>query len=54
MKRAKDLGLEELIPTNWVAGGKEKAIMSADDAEFMASLIEFEILAEETNNNGPI
>jgi|GEM_PF-784849 hypothetical protein len=54
MKRAKDLGLEELIPTNWVAGSDEKAILSADDAEFMASLIEFELLAEETNNNGPI
>jgi|TARA_B110000263_G_scaffold226416_1_gene218033 hypothetical protein len=54
MKRAKDLGLEELIPTNWVSGSNEKAIMSADDAEFMVSLIEFELLAEETNNNGPI
>ena len=54
MKRAKDLGLEELIPTNWVAGSEEKAIMSADDAGFMASLIEFELLAEETNTDGSL
>ena len=54
MKRATDLGLEELIPTNWVAGSAEKAIMSADDAGFMASLIEFELLAEETNNDGSL
>ena len=25
-----------------------------DDADFMASLIEFELLAEETNNNGSL
>ena len=54
MKRAKDLGLEELIPANWVSGSSEKAIISADDADFMASLIEFELLAEETNNNGSL
>jgi hypothetical protein len=50
MKRARAMGLDELIPSNWVSGSGEKAILSADDAGFMASLIEFELLAEDTSN----
>jgi hypothetical protein len=50
MKRARAMGLDELIPSNWVSGSGAKAILSADDAGFMASLIEFELLAEDTSN----
>lgn len=50
MKRAHTMGLDELIPSNWVSGSGEKAILSADDAGFMASLIEFELLTEDTGN----
>ena len=53
MKRARSMGLEELIPTDWV-GSNEKAIMSADDADFMTSLIEFELLSEEDSNVGSL
>jgi len=45
MKRAKALGLSKLIPVNWVSGS-EKAIQ-VDDEEFMASLIEFQLLSSE-------
>jgi hypothetical protein len=50
MKRARAMGLDELIPSNWVSGSGEKAILSAEDADFMASLIEFELLTEDTGN----
>ena len=53
MKRARAMGLEEVIPANWVSGS-EKAIMSVDDAEFMASLIEFELLSEENSASGSL
>ena len=53
MKRARSMGLEELIPTDWV-GSNEKAIMSAGDADFMTSLIEFELLSEEDSNVGSL
>ncbi len=53
MKRARAMGLEEVIPANWV-GGNEKAIMSVDDADFMTSLIEFELLSEEDSNVGSL
>jgi uncharacterized membrane protein YkoI len=53
MKRARAMGLEEVIPTDWV-GGNEKAIMSVDDADFMTSLIEFELLSEEDSNVGSL
>jgi hypothetical protein len=53
MKRAYDMGLQEVIPPNWVSGS-EKAIMSVDDAEFMASLIEFELLSEENGTSGSL
>lgn len=45
MKRAKALGLSKLIPVNWVSGS-DKAIQ-VDDEEFMASLIEFQLLSSE-------
>jgi hypothetical protein len=53
MKRARALGQEKLIPVNWLAGGKasmgEKAAMSDDD--FISSLLEFELLASEVDDN---
>ena len=45
MKRAKALGLSKLIPANWVSGN-EKAFQ-VEDEDFMASLIEFELLTSE-------
>ena len=54
MKRARAMGLEEVIPANWVSGDSSKAIMSVDDAEFMASLIEFELLSEENGASGSL
>lgn len=45
MKRAKALGLSKLIPVNWVSGN-EKAVQ-VEDEDFMASLIEFELLSSE-------
>lgn len=52
MKRAKDMGKENLIPSNWVAGG-DMSKKSGDeiDAEFMKSLIEFELLQADIDNN---
>jgi len=50
MKRARALKMESLIPANWVAGSQEKS-EQADDAQFLASLVEFQLL-EETLENG--
>lgn len=48
-KRAKDLGLEELLPEEWSSG--EKSVTVADDPELLAKLLEFELMAldEETD-----
>jgi hypothetical protein len=51
MQRSHELGLEELIPAEWTALG-EKAVISANDAKFMASLVEFEMLSDTENNAG--
>ncbi|CAB4156710.1 hypothetical protein UFOVP658_119 [uncultured Caudovirales phage] len=52
MKRAKDLGKESLIPSNWVMGGDMKKKSDDEfDADFMKSLIEFELLQSDTENN---
>jgi len=51
MKRAKEMGKESLIPTNWVMGGDSEKKSSEVDAELMASLIEFELLQAETEIN---
>lgn len=50
MKRAMDLGLEELIPTNWVpASDQNKAKMQgkSEEESFLSDLLEFEMLAAE-------
>ena len=51
MKRAKEMGKENLIPSNWVMGGDSEKKSSEVDAELMASLIEFELLQAETEIN---
>jgi uncharacterized membrane protein YkoI len=56
MKRAKELGAETMIPANWVAGGAEMSKKDDDSIEvadnsFMASLLEFELLNAEEDNN---
>ena len=51
MKRAKEMGKENLIPSNWVMGGATEKKSDAIDASLMASLIEFELLQAETENN---
>jgi uncharacterized membrane protein YkoI len=45
MKRARDLKLESLIPANWLAGSKEKG-EDLNDADFMAALVEFQLLED--------
>lgn len=49
MKRARDLKLESLIPANWVAGSKEKS-EAPNDAEFIAALVEFQLLEDSIDN----
>jgi uncharacterized membrane protein YkoI len=53
MKRAQALGMEKMIPAAWVTGGakvvEEKTGETSD--EFMASLLEFELLNDEVNNS---
>lgn len=51
MKRAKEMGKENLIPSSWVMGGDSEKKSSEVDAELMASLIEFELLQAETEIN---
>ena len=47
MKRARALKLESLIPANWLAGTSEKSEKEVDDASFMASLVEFQLLEDQ-------
>lgn len=50
MKRAKDLGKEDLIPENWKASEKSEDVADeTTQAEFLASLAEFQILEAETD-----
>jgi len=50
MKRARALKLESLIPANWLAGASEKSEKEVDDASFMASLVEFQLLEDQIDN----
>lgn len=47
MKRAKALGAENMIPTSWVAGGQGEESKSLESDDFIASLLEFELLSAE-------
>jgi hypothetical protein len=51
MKRARALKLESLIPANWIAGTSEKSEKEVDDASFMASLVEFQLLEDQIDND---
>lgn len=54
MKRAMDLGAEDMIPTDWVpqdVQDKFKKGEKSEDAAFIASLMEFELLAQEHDVN---
>lgn len=53
MKRARALKLESLIPANWVAGSAEKTetTKAPDDASFLASLVEFQLLEDQIENS---
>jgi len=50
MKRARALKMESLIPANWLARSEEKST-GIDDANFMASLVEFQLLEDSIDNN---
>lgn len=45
MKRARALKLESLVPASWLAGTEEKGD-SLNEAEFMAALVEFQLLED--------
>ena len=50
MKRAMDLGLEELIPTNWVPAADQQKARTEEKSEeesFLSDLLEFEMLSAE-------
>ena len=51
IKRAMALGSEDLIPENWVPKDIKDKFSSekSEDSQFMASLMEFELLAQEEN-----
>jgi hypothetical protein len=49
MKRAQALGAESLIPTSWVAGGQDAESKSAESDDFIASLLEFELMSAEVD-----
>ena len=49
MKRAQALGAESLIPTSWVAGGQDGESKSAESDDFIASLLEFELMSAEVD-----
>lgn len=50
MKRARALGAESMIPTSWVAGGQDDESKSLESDDFIASLLEFELLAAEVDD----
>ena len=50
IKRARELGKENLIPANWVMGEKSEFIDALDD-DFKKQLLEFQLLSEETSSN---
>jgi len=51
LKRARELGKENLIPAGWVAGGEgmSKKDNETLDGDFMKSLVEFQLLEAETD-----
>ena len=51
MKRAREMGKEEMIPASWATKKKEDAVSAISDADFMQSLVEFELLTSEDGDN---
>jgi hypothetical protein len=51
LKRARELGKENLIPAGWVAGGEGMSKKEDEtlDGDFMKSLVEFQLLEAETD-----
>jgi hypothetical protein len=49
MKRARALGLENLIPSNWVMGQKDGSV-NIEDEDFKRSLLEFQLLSDESQD----
>lgn len=49
MKRARAMGLSNMIPASWTT--KKKDAATIEDEEFMASLLEFELLTSEDDSN---
>lgn len=53
MKRAEELDAADMIPESWTEKDDEDEVeIKADDAEFLATLMEFEMLAIETDTDG--
>ena len=52
IKRAREMGKEDMLPENWTSGKKDDATgMSADDVDFLKSLAEFEALTSEVSDD---
>lgn len=51
MKRAQEMGMEKLIPTEWTAGEKAIQVTDGSTDEFLKSLVEFELLQTEVDDN---
>jgi uncharacterized membrane protein YkoI len=49
MKRARAMGRMDMIPASWATGKKDAATF--EDADFMASLLEFELLTSEDDSD---
>ena len=52
MKRAKELGREELIPQNWAMEKSAETTLDAEEGNFLSSLMEFEILSADLDEDG--
>jgi uncharacterized membrane protein YkoI len=51
MKRAMELGMEKMIPTEWTAGEKNLSVDGDSGGEFLKSLVEFELLQTEVGDD---
>ncbi len=51
MKRAMELGMEKLIPTEWTTNEKNLSVDGDSEGEFLKSLVEFELLQTEVGDD---
>jgi hypothetical protein len=51
MKRARDMGKEDMLPASWVTKKKDGAVSAISDADFMQSLVEFQLLTNEDGDD---